>query len=93
MSIELILMTKTLTKYRLPFSSERAFPMDRTGTFKRKISGHETQTGLDTKTDRMTDHQSQCDFDSDFDLLPCYLDASVVVTDVTDASVSEAASL
>jgi hypothetical protein len=28
-------------------------------------SGHESQTGLDTKTDWLTDRQSQCDFDFD----------------------------
>jgi hypothetical protein len=32
-----------------------------------EISSHEPQTGLDTKADRLTDRQSQCDFDSDFD--------------------------
>jgi hypothetical protein len=43
--------------------------MDRTVTFKQEeISGHDPQQGLDTKTDRLTDRQSQCDFDSDFDL-------------------------
>jgi hypothetical protein len=40
--------------------------MDRTVTFKQEeTSGHEPQPGLDTKTDRLTDRQSQCDFDSD----------------------------
>jgi hypothetical protein len=29
-------------------------------------SGHESQTGLDTKTDWLTDHRSKCDFDFDF---------------------------
>jgi hypothetical protein len=38
--------------------------MDRTVTFKQEeTSGHEPQPGLDTKTDRLTDRQSQCDFD------------------------------
>jgi hypothetical protein len=38
--------------------------MDRTVTFKQEeTSGHEPQMGLDTKTDRLTDRQSQCDFD------------------------------
>jgi hypothetical protein len=38
--------------------------MDRTVTFKRKeIFGPEPQMGLDTKTDRLTDRQLQCDFD------------------------------
>jgi hypothetical protein len=37
--------------------------MDRTVTFnKEEISGHESQMGLDTKTDRLTDRQLQCDF-------------------------------
>jgi hypothetical protein len=38
--------------------------MDRTVTFKQEeTSGHEPQPGLDTKTDRLTDRQSQRDFD------------------------------
>jgi hypothetical protein len=38
--------------------------MDRTVTFKQEEkSGHEPQMGLDTKTDWLTDRQSQCDFD------------------------------
>jgi hypothetical protein len=38
--------------------------MDRTVTFKEEeTSGHEPQPGPDTKTDRLTDRQSQCDFD------------------------------
>jgi hypothetical protein len=38
--------------------------MDRTVTFKQEeTSGHEPQPGIDTKTDRLTDRQSQCDFD------------------------------
>jgi hypothetical protein len=38
--------------------------MDRTVTFKQEEkSGHEHQPGLDTKTDRLADRQSQCDFD------------------------------
>jgi hypothetical protein len=50
--------------------------MDRTETFKQEeISGHEPQTGFDTKTDRLTDRQSQCDFGFDFNfdltLLTC----------------------
>jgi hypothetical protein len=33
-------------------------------TFKQEeTSGHEPQAGLDTKTDKLTDRQSQCDFD------------------------------
>jgi hypothetical protein len=43
--------------------------MDRTVTFKQEeTSAPEPQSGLDTKTDRLTDRQSQCDFDSNFDL-------------------------
>jgi hypothetical protein len=42
--------------------------MDRTLTVRQKlISGHEPQMRLNTKTDRRTDRQSQCDFD--FELL------------------------
>jgi hypothetical protein len=38
--------------------------MDRAVTFKQEeTSGHEPQPGLDTKSDRLTDRQSQCDFD------------------------------
>jgi hypothetical protein len=38
--------------------------MDRTVTLKQEeTSGHEPQPGLDTKTDRLTDRQSQCDLD------------------------------
>jgi hypothetical protein len=41
--------------------------MDRIVTFKQEdTSGHELQPGLDTKIDRLTDRQSQCDFDFDF---------------------------
>jgi hypothetical protein len=40
--------------------------MDRTVTFKQEeISGRVPQPGLDAKTDRLTDRQSQCDFDFD----------------------------
>jgi hypothetical protein len=31
----------------------------------KQISGHMPQMGYDTKTDRLTDYQSQCDFDFD----------------------------
>jgi hypothetical protein len=38
--------------------------MDRTVTFNQEeTSGHAPQPGLDTKTHRLTDRQSQCDFD------------------------------
>jgi hypothetical protein len=38
--------------------------MDRAVTFKQEeISGRVPQPGLDTKTDRLTARQSQCDFD------------------------------
>jgi hypothetical protein len=41
--------------------------MDGTVTFKQEeTSGHEPQPGLDTMTDRLTDRQSQCDFDFDY---------------------------
>jgi hypothetical protein len=40
--------------------------MDRRVTFKQEeTSGHEPQSGLDTKTDRLTDRQLQSDFDFD----------------------------
>jgi hypothetical protein len=42
--------------------------MDRTVTFKEElISGHEPRTGLDTKTDKLTDCQLQCDSDSELE--------------------------
>jgi hypothetical protein len=50
----------TLTNDRPILLSERVPHMDRTETFK-QVSGHEPQTGLDTKTDRLTDRQLQCD--------------------------------
>jgi hypothetical protein len=47
-----------------PTSRQRGPHMDRTVTFKQEeTSGHEPQPGLDTKIDRLTDRQSQCDFD------------------------------
>jgi hypothetical protein len=55
--------------------------MDRTVTFKQEeTSGHEPQPGLDTKTDRLTDRQSQCDFDLTFSCneLDNWLDSVVV---------------
>jgi hypothetical protein len=51
----------TLTNDRPVLSWERTPHVDRTVTFKQElISG---QVGLDTKTDWLTDRQSQCDFD------------------------------
>jgi hypothetical protein len=49
---------------RPDLSSERAPHMDRTVTFKHEEkSGPVPQPGLDAKTDRLTDRQSQCDCD------------------------------
>jgi hypothetical protein len=46
------------------FSSERAPHKNKTVTVnEQEISGHEPQMGLDTKTYRLTDLQSRCDFD------------------------------
>jgi hypothetical protein len=43
--------------------------MDMTVIFKQEeTSGHEPQPGLDTKTEKLTDRQSQCNFDFDFEL-------------------------
>jgi hypothetical protein len=40
--------------------------MDRTVIFKQEeTSGHEPQSGLDTKADKLTDRQLQCDSESD----------------------------
>jgi hypothetical protein len=47
--------------------------MDRTATFtKKKTSGHESQLGLDTKTDSLTDRPLQHDFD--FNVRQCDID-------------------
>jgi hypothetical protein len=55
LTIDLILLNMTLTNDRPVLSSERAPHFDRTVTFKQEeMSGHETQTGLDNKTDRLT---------------------------------------
>jgi hypothetical protein len=49
-----------------PTSRQRAGHVDRTVTFKQEeTSGHEFQSGLDTKTDKLTDRQLQCDSDSE----------------------------
>jgi hypothetical protein len=57
----------TLTNDGPILSSEMGPHMDRTVTFKQEeISGHEPHTELDTKTDRLTDRQLQCDFVFDF---------------------------
>jgi hypothetical protein len=54
--------------------------MDRTVTFKQEeASGHEPQPGLDTKTDRQTDRQSQCDFDFEIRGRVCVASSSIVV--------------
>jgi hypothetical protein len=42
-------------------------PQKQDRNFQTEISGHEPQMGLDTKTYWLTDRQSQCDFDFDFD--------------------------
>jgi hypothetical protein len=69
-TIDLILQPMTLKNERPDLSSKRAPHMDRTETFKQEeISGHEPQTGLDTKIDRLTDRQSQYDCNSDSN--PC----------------------
>jgi hypothetical protein len=55
--------------------------MDRTVTFKQEeTSGHKPQPGLDTKTDRLTDRQSQCDFD--FDASSMYSTFSHIVVSI-----------
>jgi hypothetical protein len=55
LTIDLILLTRTLKNDRPDLSSERALHMDRTVTFKQEeISGHKPQTELDTKTDRLS---------------------------------------
>jgi hypothetical protein len=56
MTKDLLLQTVTLTKDRPVLSSERAPHNNETVTVKQyKIPGHEPQTGLDIKTDRLTD--------------------------------------
>jgi hypothetical protein len=50
-----------------PLVRESAPHKDKTATVKQQqTSGHEPQTGLDTKTDWLTDRQSQCDSDSGY---------------------------
>jgi hypothetical protein len=58
-----------MTNDRLALSSERTRQDDSycKGQTWDLTSGNESQTGLDTKTDWLTDRQSQCDFDFDFD--------------------------
>jgi hypothetical protein len=63
-----LMLTMTLTNDRPVLSSERAHHMDRTVTYNQEeISGHESQTGIDTKIGRLTDRQLQCDFDFGFE--------------------------
>jgi hypothetical protein len=52
-----------------PTSRQRGRPTrDRTVTFKQdETSGHAPQSGLDTKADKLTDRQLQCDCDCDSD--------------------------
>jgi hypothetical protein len=69
LTIDLILLTDGQTAD--PSSRQRGSPpKDKTVAVKQYLlSGHEPQTGLDTKTDRLTERQSQCDSDSDSDCL------------------------
>jgi hypothetical protein len=65
------------SNYQLPTMTDKrqTRPLVREGaphgqavTFKQEeISGRVPQPGLDDKTDRLTDRQSQCDFDFDFE--------------------------
>jgi hypothetical protein len=73
MTTDLLLLTVTLTNDRPVLLSERAPYMDKIVTVKQKlIFGHEPQMGLDTKTDRFTDRESQCHIDFDLtSLLLC----------------------
>jgi hypothetical protein len=53
---------------RIIFSRQRGRPHRQDGNFlkiklNKQISGHMPQMGYDTKTNRLTDCQSQCDFD------------------------------
>jgi hypothetical protein len=54
-----------LSHFPNPWKEEKAITLSKPG--KELKSGHEPQTGLDTKTDRLTDRRSQCDSDSDSD--------------------------
>jgi hypothetical protein len=68
----------TLRNHRPVLSSERAPHIDRTETFKQEDkSGHEPQTGLDSKTDRLTDLHLQCNFN--FDLKSSRIDDIEVI--------------
>jgi hypothetical protein len=54
----------TLTNDKPDISSERALCMDTIETFKQdETSGHEPWWGVDTKANRLTGRQTQCDFD------------------------------
>jgi hypothetical protein len=58
------LLTDSDTRQTHPLVREGALPWKRQYlSNSQQISGHEPQTVLDTKTDRLTDHQSKCDFD------------------------------
>jgi hypothetical protein len=47
----------------------------------KQISGHEPQRGLDTKTDSLTDHQLQSDFDFDLStIIISSINSTVVIT-------------
>jgi hypothetical protein len=50
------LQTRPLVGEGAPHGEDSNFQTEET-------SGHEPQQGLDTKTDRLTDRQLQCDFD------------------------------
>jgi hypothetical protein len=53
-----------------PTSRQKESPEKRQDSnFEKKISGQKSQIGLDTKKYWLTDRQSQCDFDFDFEVL------------------------
>jgi hypothetical protein len=57
LTTDLSLLTVTLINDR------EGTPHEQDSNCQKLISDHEPQMGLDTKTDSLTDHQSQCDFD------------------------------
>jgi hypothetical protein len=61
--VDVVLTDVPLVREGAPNEQDRHFHIRKK---KKEKSGHEPQSGLNTKTDRLTDRQSQCDFDLDF---------------------------
>jgi hypothetical protein len=64
LTTDLLLLTDSDKRQTRPLVREGA-PYRQDSNFQEEeISGHEPQTGLDTKTDWLTDRHSECDSDS-----------------------------